>query len=202
MVPHAFEAELLAVLGRARDVGFLGPGPLEAHIEHAQCFLAAIPDHASTLLDLGSGGGIPGLPILLARPEMAGTLLDAAARRGAFLQWAAVELGIINRVTVVVGRAESLAHRPDLRAQFAVVVSRGFGPPAVTVENARGFLAEGGRLIISEPPEGRGWPETVLNELSLRPVRGHDRVAVFESTGHAPDEVPRPLHRQRRRPLF
>ena len=55
--------ELTAVLERARALGALGPGPVEDHITHAQRFVDALADQTGRVLDLGSGGGIPGLVI-------------------------------------------------------------------------------------------------------------------------------------------
>ncbi len=193
---------LEAVLDRARTVGFLGPGPIRAHIDHAERYVAAMPDSVERLLDLGSGGGVPGLPMLLARPGLHGVLLDAATKRGAFLTWAVVELDLADRVEVVTGRAEILARRLDLRAAFDLVVARGFGPPSVTLENARGFLAPGGRLVISEPPGGRRWPASALVRLGLDAVPGSSEVAVFVAMGEPPDDVPRPHKVQQRSPLF
>ncbi len=195
-------ARLEAVLDRARTVGFLGPGPIRAHIEHADRYVSAMPDTVERLLDLGSGGGVPGLPMLLARPDLAGVLLDAAAKRGAFLTWAVVELGLADRVEVVIGRAEVLAHRNDLRAGFDLVVARGFGPPAITLENARGYLGPSGRLIISEPPGGRRWPAAVLERLGLEDVPSAPDVAVFTARGDVPADIPRPHKTQQRSPLF
>ncbi len=191
-----------AVLDRARSVGFLGPGPIRAHIEHADRYLAAIPPNAKRMIDLGSGGGVPGLAILQARPTLSGVLLDAATKRGAFLTWALTELDLTDRVTVAVGRAEVLAHDPAYRQQFDVMVSRGFGPPAATLENARAYLLPGGLSIISEPPGGRRWPSSALERLAFEEVDAPSEVAVFRAIGDAPADIPRPHKQQQRSPLF
>jgi 16S rRNA (guanine527-N7)-methyltransferase len=124
------------------------------------------------VLDLGSGGGLPGLVIATARPALELTLLEARQRACRFLREAVSALGL-ERVTVVEVRAEEAARRPDLRETFDAVVARSFGPPAVTAECAAGFLREGGQLVVSEPPEegtaaGR-WPSAGLAELGLGP---------------------------------
>ncbi|MEZ5376703.1 MAG: RsmG family class I SAM-dependent methyltransferase [Acidimicrobiales bacterium] len=190
------------VLDRARSVGFLGPGPIRAHIEHAERYLTALPQDARRMIDLGSGGGIPGLAILTHRPDLSAVLLDAATKRGAFLTWAVVELGMADRVQVAVGRAELLAHDPSYRQQFDVMVSRGFGPPAITLENARGYVRPGGLAIISEPPGGRSWPAGALSQLAFEELDAPDDVAVFRALGDAPGDIPRPHKRQQRSPLF
>ncbi len=191
-----------AVLDRARAVGFLGPGPIRAHIEHADRYLAAIPVDALRMVDLGSGGGIPGLAILQARPNLVGVLLDASAKRGAFLTWAIIELGMTDRVSVAVGRAELIAHDPDFRESFDVMVSRGFGPPAATLENARGYLSPDGLAIISEPPGGRSWPESALARLAFAEVDAPTEIAVFRAIGPAPASLPRKHKQQQRDPAF
>ena len=73
---------LLDVLDEARDLGLLGPGPVARQVEHALDLARAIGDFDGRLLDLGSGGGLPGL-VLFERWERAtGVLLDAQRRRG------------------------------------------------------------------------------------------------------------------------
>ncbi len=195
-------SSLDVVLDRARSVGFLGPGPIRAHIDHADRYLSALPESARRMVDLGSGGGVPGLAILVARPELSAVLLDAAHRRGAFLTWAVVELGMANRVKVAVGRAEVLAHDPAYRSQFDVMVARGFGPPASTLENARGYLEPDGLAIISEPPGGRLWPNEALERLAFEEVDAPAEVAVFRALGDAPADIPRTHKQQQRTPLF
>jgi 16S rRNA (guanine527-N7)-methyltransferase len=121
---------VIAVLERARDLGFLGPGPVAFHVEHARAYLPPLAGVVGAALDLGAGGGVPGLVLALERPDLRWTLLDAMTRRTAFLQEAVAELGLAN-VEVRTGRAEEV---PDLRERFKAVVARGFGPPAVTAE--------------------------------------------------------------------
>ncbi len=195
-------SSLDVVLDRARSVGFLGPGPIRAHIDHADRYLSALPESARRMVDLGSGGGVPGLAILVARPKLSAVLLDAAHRRGAFLTWAVVELGMADRVKVAVGRAEVLAHDPAFRSQFDVMVARGFGPPASTLENARGYLEPDGLAIISEPPGGRLWPNEALERLAFEEVDAPAEVAVFRALGDAPADIPRTHKQQQRTPLF
>jgi 16S rRNA (guanine527-N7)-methyltransferase len=195
------ELSLLTVLERARTVGFLGPGPLRVHIEHARRYEARLASSARHLIDLGSGGGLPGLPLLLARPDMTGVLLDAAAKRTAFLVWASVELGIADRVEVVTARAEVAAHQGELRGAFDVAVCRGFGPPAITLECSAGYVAEGGQVLISEPPVRREWNNAELESVGLRHASTSDGVAEFRRVGPIPSGTPRTAKQMQRRPL-
>ena len=157
---------LLAQLERARSLGFLGPGPVAAHIEHAEAFLAALEGVTGTLIDLGSGGGVPGLVLGVARPDLTLLLLDARATRCRFLEAAVAALDLA--AEVVEGRAEAIGHGPR-RGTADAVVARSFGPPAATAECASPLLRVGGRLVVSEPPtvEGTRWPVEPLADLGL-----------------------------------
>lgn len=162
------------VLAEAQTLGFLGPGPVERHIEHAVSMLACVPAGHLRLVDLGAGGGVPGLVLACRREDIALTLLDSQQRRCAFLREAVVSLGLADRAEVVEGRAEAAARGQALRESADVVVARSFGPPAVTAECAVGFLRVGGHLVVSEPPGGdamdRRWPAEGLETLGFSPV--------------------------------
>jgi 16S rRNA (guanine527-N7)-methyltransferase len=162
------------------------------------------------VLDLGSGGGLPGLVLATYRPELQLTLLEARRRACRFLREAVTSLDLA-QVTVVEARAEDAARQSDLRDSFDVVVARSFGPPAVTGECAIGFLRPGGRLVVSEPPgdEERAvadrWPQSGLEELGLSPpVAGGGPGASFvvmEKT-RSDDRWPRRVGVPAKRPLW
>ncbi len=106
--------------------------------------LAVVPHvaAAANLLDVGSGGGLPGIPIAIALPSLPVTLLDASHKKAAFLQQARAELDLAN-VEVVCERVE--AWRPG--RVFDAVVSRAFSDLADFVSQAAHLLAPHGRLI-------------------------------------------------------
>jgi 16S rRNA (guanine527-N7)-methyltransferase len=183
---------LTEVLAEARQLGFLGPGPVEAHVEHAQGFLAAAGAPPSRFLDLGSGGGVPGLVLAQAWPASHGVLLDGSDRRTAFLRRAVVQLGLAARARVVTARAEVAGHDPELRFGFDLVVARGFGAPAVTLECGAAFLQPGATLLVSDPPDGEErWPDDLVSGLGLvlRPRQG--TIRVFNQQGPYPENYPR-----------
>jgi 16S rRNA (guanine527-N7)-methyltransferase len=144
---------LVEVLERSRGLGFLGPGSVRVHVNHAAGFAAGIERAPAQFLDLGSGGGVPGLVLARSWPASRVVLLDARERRCRFLREAVRDLDIAERVVVVWARAEEAGHRDYLRGAFDLVVARGFGPPAVTAECGAPFLRVGGRLAVSEPPD-------------------------------------------------
>jgi 16S rRNA (guanine527-N7)-methyltransferase len=143
------------VLERSRRLGFLGPGSLRVQAEHALGFASGVPAPPGRFVDLGSGGGVPGLVLAGHWQDAEGVLVDASERRCAWLERAIDELGLSDRVWVVRARAEVAGRRTDLRGRADAVVARGFGPPAVTAECGAPFLAVGGRLVVSEPPDAR-----------------------------------------------
>jgi 16S rRNA (guanine527-N7)-methyltransferase len=205
---------LLAVLERSRSLGFLGPGSLRVQMDHARGFAGGPegvgpPAPPARFVDLGSGGGVPGLVLAALWSESRGVLLDASARRCAFLAEAVDELGWKGRIEVVRARAEEAGREPALRAAFDLVVARGFGPPAVTAECGAPLLAEQGRLTVSEPPDTEPgpprWPLPGLAKLGL--VEGPEwhvpfHYRSFVQAQRCPDRYPRRVGVPAKRPLF
>jgi 16S rRNA (guanine527-N7)-methyltransferase len=161
---------LLGLLEGAQDIGLLGPGPVAAHLEHSEAWAVALGPGPESLLDLGSGAGVPGLALALTWPGTRVVLLDARVRSVTWLRDAVDRLDLGSRVEVHHARAEVAGRDPDLREAFALSLARGFGPPAVTAECGSAFVALGGRLSVSEPPGGdpARWPAEALSRLGLR----------------------------------
>lgn len=110
--------------------------------EHVLDSLAVAPHlNAATLLDVGSGAGLPGVPLALVAPRLSVTLLDSSQKKAAFLTQAKIVLGIGN-VEVVCERAESW--RPD--RVFEIVISRALSDLEQFVALAGRHVAPGGRL--------------------------------------------------------
>ncbi len=213
-------ASLSDLLTESRQLGFLGPAPVATQIAHAMAFAAAAPSVPVRALDLGAGGGLPGL-VLAARvwPAARWCLLDARTRRVAFLEHAVARLGLEERTEVVGGRAEAVGRTIEHRGRYDLVVSRSFGSPGVTAECAAPLLAIGGHLVVSEPPEADvslRWPAGDLAELGFGVPRavtidagrtpGSDRVIVhlvaLELVGEVPTRYPRRIGVPGKRPVF
>ena len=170
-------ADLREVLADAQRLGFVGGEDVEPHLRHAEAFVAVIEALGPPAcgLDLGSGGGLPGLVLADRWPASRWWLLDAGHRRADFLTTAVSRLGWEGRVTVVCGRAEELGRSSELRGQMDLVSSRAFGPPAVTAECGSPFLRSGGHLVVSEPPADQAgpaarWPAEGVGELGLATI--------------------------------
>jgi hypothetical protein len=135
-------------------------------------------------------------------------LLDAGRRRGEHLQQACRELGLTDRITVVVARAEVAGRETRWRGSVELVVARGFGAPAATAECAVGFLRRGGRLVVSEPPGGDSgrWDPAGLTWLGLvgpEILRGDGATAAsFVLPGAAEERWPRRTGVPAHRPLW
>ncbi len=202
-------AALADVLAAGRDRGFLGPGDIDEHLEHARAFAACVPESAGRCIDLGSGGGVPGLVLaVLAWPDREFVLLDGSRTRAAFLEAAVEQLGLAPRVTVCAARAEEAGRDATMRTSAEVVVSRSFGPPAVVAECAAPLLAVGGLLVVSEPPGGgpaERWPAGGLAEVGLQVISrrsGPPAFVVARQASACPDRYPRRVGIPTKRPLF
>jgi len=183
---------------------------VEPHLEHAAGFAAALaPDPPPpSAIDLGSGGGVPGLVLACLWPDTTWTLVDAHRRRASFLEDAAARLGCSDRVQVVAERAEIVGRNQAYRSASPLVVARSFGAPAVTAECASPLLAPGGLLVVSEPPgsDGARWDPTGLALLGAAPERvartAKGTFQVIRQVSPCPDRYPRRVGVPAKRPLF
>lgn len=121
-------------------------GPSQPLVEDSLLLLQHLGD-AESLIDVGSGGGMPGLPLKIARPELRVTLLEADRRKAAFLVHAAARLDL--NVEVVAERAE-VAGRGHLREAFDLATCRALAPMPVLAELCLPFVRVGGRLLAME----------------------------------------------------
>ncbi|TMB44824.1 MAG: 16S rRNA (guanine(527)-N(7))-methyltransferase RsmG [Chloroflexi bacterium] len=101
---------------------------------------------ARHMVDVGSGGGLPGLPLKIARPDLAVTLIEADQTKAAFLVQACAALGLPD-MEVVAQRAEDVGHDPRYREAFDLAVARALAPMPVLVELCLPLVRAGGRLL-------------------------------------------------------
>ncbi|MBO7380947.1 MAG: 16S rRNA (guanine(527)-N(7))-methyltransferase RsmG [Neisseriaceae bacterium] len=97
-----------------------------------------VSDTAKTVLDVGSGGGTPGIPLAIYRPDLAVTLVDSNSKKTAFLRQAVIELGL-NNVQVITERVENIKE-----IQFDTIVSRAFAELGDFVRLTEQILAKNG----------------------------------------------------------
>lgn len=179
--------DLLETLRLAQRFGFFGSRPIEEAITHSHSFVDALSDAAppSRLVDLGSGGGLPGLVLADSFRTTTTVLTDRREKRTDFLSRAVSALGFTH-VSVVVGEVEAVCRDVDSGAMdaFSVVTARGFGPPDVTLRFARRLVTADGVILISEPPSGDRWGPELLEELGLVSER-RGQVRMFRPAGSA-----------------
>jgi 16S rRNA (guanine527-N7)-methyltransferase len=100
----------------------------------------------SSLVDIGTGAGFPGMPLKILRPELELLLIDSVGKKTSFLRHLAGRLGI-DRVRVITGRAEELGRNPGERERHALVTARAVADLAVLAEYGLPLLRIGGRLL-------------------------------------------------------
>jgi 16S rRNA (guanine527-N7)-methyltransferase len=202
---------LSRALEESRARGFLGPGSIEPHIAHAMGFADCWADVSSTppssFLDLGSGGGLPGL-VLLDYWGCRGVFVDSMEKRMNFLREVLAWPGAPQLGEVITGRAEDIARDPSLDGSFDLVTARSFGPPAVVAECAVRFLKVGGVLIVSEPPNDEDesrWDTKALRRLGLESrgrVRHNAAYQLLVKVATTPRDFPRAVGVPGKNPLF
>lgn len=123
--------------------------PRQMLIQHVLDSLSIVPHlparDAVTVLDVGSGGGLPGMVLAIVRPTWLVTLNDIVHKKTAFQAQAKAELGLSN-LAVVTGRVESLRPGAEVPAKFDAIVSRAFAELADFVTLARHLVSDGGAI--------------------------------------------------------
>lgn len=167
----------------------------------------------SQMIDVGTGAGFPGLPVKIAWPEIALTLLEATGKKARFLESMVAELGLSD-VQVVQGRAEDIGHEPGHRGAYRLALARAVAPLPVLLELTLPFLATGGVLAA---PKGSalqrevrastnavaalgGEIETVV-PLDLLGEGPRQSLVIVRKTGVTPNNYPRRAGMPGKRPL-
>lgn len=142
----------------------------ETHIADAVQIARALPlPEGARCLDLGSGGGLPGIVVAILRPDVRVVCLDATRKKMAFVDAVVEELGLPNVVTFA-ARAETAARQKAYRETFDVIVSRAVGRLAVVAELGRAFARPGGVMAAVKGPSHDDELEelkTVLGRLDI-----------------------------------
>ena len=207
--PSEVHAAVAPLLETAREQG-INSGEIDEHIDHALAFAGAwlsfCSESPTSAVDLGSGGGLPALPLIAAWPDCQWVLVEGRERRATFLGRAVRALGTEDRVTIWNGDAQALS--PDLYGTIDLVTARLFAAPAIVAECAGPLLAARGRIVVSEPEVDEAltrWPIGPLHDLGLAPtscvVDGRP-FSVLARHGDSPSAPPRRRARMERSPAF
>jgi 16S rRNA (guanine527-N7)-methyltransferase len=211
-----FVALLLDANARLNLTRVVEPEPIaRLHLLDA---LAALPvlDAAApkTAVDLGSGGGMPGIPLALARPDVQWTLVDSVGKKADALRGFVATLGLTN-VVVIAERAEILGRSADHRERYDLVAARACAALPVLAELALPLLGIGGALLAWKGPLDEGSDELLRGrdaaaELGGGPLRliptgvaalGDHTFVVAPKDGPTPARYPRRPGEPGRRPL-
>lgn len=153
------------LVSRGVDWGLIGPREIgrlwERHILNSIALESLIPE-GCRVADVGSGAGLPGIPLAILRPDLEMTLIEPMLRRSNFLTEALDELGLDDRVTVVRGRAE------DADLHVDVVVSRAVAKLATLINWTADLIVESGSLLVLKGQSADDEVVKAKKELSKR----------------------------------
>ena len=141
-------------------------------IDSLTAYDAALFDGARTLIDVGTGAGLPGIPLAVYAPHLTVTLLDALNKRVRFLTEATAAMGLPN-VRCIHARAEEAARTPEHRAAYDIVVSRAVARLPVLLEYTLPFVRVGGTLLALK---GRAYAEEQKEARRAAEVLGGGRI--------------------------
>jgi 16S rRNA (guanine527-N7)-methyltransferase len=169
-------ARLLASYEQSNVIGTKDLNSIVLHhvLDSLSCFLFGPLSRAGRLADVGSGGGLPGMPIKIAKPDLQTTLIESTGKKSRFLDYAAGVLAL-DGVMVANARVEDLAHSSAHRGTYDVVTTRAVAHLSVIAEYCVPLLRVGGsaismkaRLEGAELSEGQRAVELVGAKISER----------------------------------
>lgn len=178
----------------ASPIGLTGlKDPVDQLRELVLDSLAAAPVLPSGLIvDLGTGGGVPGIPLALARPDTRWWLIESNKRKAGFVRDVLEPLGLSGRVEVLSERAETLGQDPAYRGRAQACVAKALALLPVLIELGLPFLDRGGVLIAFKGPAGPA--EEASSKKALFELKG----ALEEPHQYAFDDRSRYLCRVRK----
>jgi 16S rRNA (guanine527-N7)-methyltransferase len=198
-----YGARLLEANRRVNLTAAREPAALAAHLADS---LTLVPDVDGELIDIGSGGGLPGIPLALAT-GVGVTLVESVAKKAAFLKQALTELGLAGET--VAARAERLARDPLHRERYRVATARAVSTASTVAELTLPFLAIGGRALLQRGALDAAERQALEDAAPMlggrfvaeRPAGGDRRILIVEKVSPTPTRFPRREGIPEKRPL-
>jgi 16S rRNA (guanine527-N7)-methyltransferase len=205
---------LLAWNQRLNLTAVTDPAAVETrHFLDALAALTVLPPGAQTLIDIGTGAGLPGLPLALARPDLSVTLVDSVGKKVRFLEHVIAKLALSN-ARALWARAEELGQNPEHRERYDIATARAVAETAVLAEYALPLLRCGGIALLWKHGDAREElrrAERAVRVLGggtplVRPIAapGLEEGRVFvllRKERPTPSAYPRPPGRAKKKPL-
>lgn len=148
---------------------------IKHYLDSLTCLLVRDICAGEEVIDIGSGGGFPGMVLAISRPKARVTLVDSSTKCTAFLRLATTTLGLSN-VAAITARAEDLGHWQDRRERHDLILSRALAPLPVLLEYGLPLARIGGHLLAMKGPEADAElaeSTTALEILGGRLIRRH-----------------------------
>jgi 16S rRNA (guanine527-N7)-methyltransferase len=194
------------LLEATRTVNLTAARSATALVPHLLDALTLRPFVRGPIVDVGAGGGLPGIPLALASGQSV-TLIEAVAKKAEFLERAVASLGLDGGVRN--GRAEALAHEPSLRGRFLAATARAVGAAPTVAELTLPFLAPRGVALLQRGAmDARERTAVVDAALMLggtlieeRQLDGERRILILEKQADTPSKYPRRTGVPAKRPL-
>ncbi len=188
---------------------------IEHLLDSLSCLLFESLNRASSLIDVGTGGGLPGVPLGIVRPELNVTLLEATEKKINFLKYVREELNLRN-LRLLNARVEEVGKGLEQREVFEVATARALAALPVVAEYCAPLVRIGGAVLamkgrLSEEEVAQGAAAAPELGLELRAVLGVEysagltqkerRLVVFEKVAATPKKFPRRVGLAKKRPL-
>lgn len=184
----------------------------DRHVIDAMQLCPYVPTLKAKIIDVGTGGGLPGIPLAINYPQHEFILLDGTVKKLRFLEVVVEELQLEN-VQLCWGRAEEMGRRRDMRDQFDIAVSRAVAPLPVLIELCVPFLKAGGCMLAmkgAKSDEELRLSANALTELNVSIAAVHNLSATgsnesviveLRKESATPDKYPRRAGIPKKRPL-
>ncbi len=210
-------AELLADYTEANVIGTRDASKiiLDHVLDSLSCLLLQNTGFQGKLIDVGAGGGLPGIPLGVVRPDLNVTLLEATKKKAKFLGLSQERLGLTN-VKVMNQRAEVAGQQAGLRDSYDIAVSRALASLPVVIEYCAPFVQEGGSVLAMKGPleeeeivSGKRAATKLGSEFSHvleipfnnRLEQKQRQIVVFRKVAATPTGYPRRIGLAKKRPI-